>query len=203
MLTLHNISCQREGRLLCQGVGVSVGAGGILAIQGANGIGKTTLLRVMAGIMAPEKGEVLFNGVNIRECLEEYYALLQYVGHEPAIKMYLSVEENLLFWARLRNMEELVPAALHYFSLEAFRHWPCQRLSKGMQRKVALARLMVSHTTLWFLDEPFVHLDEAAKTYLTELMRVRCEQGGIIVLTCHEKLLLDKVCYIELQDFIH
>lgn len=202
MLSIENLSCKRGQKTLFKGVGVTLGAQGILVLKGSNGVGKTTFLKTIAGLLRPAEGNITFSDCDIYENLTGYHGLLHYVGHKNALKPKLTVRQNLTFWAKLRDTAELVPAALSCFELEPYADMQVGKLSAGWQRKVALAKLICCHSTLWIMDEPFSNLDEAAKKRLLEIIEVRANQGGIIVLSSHEEIKLQQAFELNLEEFV-
>lgn len=202
MLTLNNITASRNERSLFKGLSISLIDRSILTIKGENGSGKTSLLSIIAGILQPDDGEILYaNEKVIGENYPEYCDIILYVGHKNAVKPQLSVRENIKFWAELKGVSELVKIALDYFDLNEIADVPCGRLSAGMQRRVALARLLVSKSDIWLLDEPFTNLDESMKYKLASLISARCERGGIAIIASHEDVPITNVIEINLKDF--
>lgn len=184
MLTCENLRCEREEVRIFSGLGICLSQGALLLVRGGNGCGKTSLLKMIAGLLPCAAGEVAWRGEPVcgnAEFLQE----LTYIGHKGGIKPECTVEENLLFWARLRQNEMLIPAALRYFDLEEKRDVPCWQLSAGMQRKVALSRLIVAPTLLWLLDEPTNFLDDDSVTKVRGLIESRIAQEGIVIVATH------------------
>lgn len=187
-LGVQNLACSRNDQLLFSGVSFSVNAGQLLMIEGANGSGKTSLLRTLCGFILPDEGEVLWQGTDIRECMDDYLADLCYVGHNNGVKHGLSCAENLKIAAALAGTRQPLNASavLQPFGLGDHIHTPAQMLSSGQRRRLALARLAISHATVWILDEPFTSLDDKGKRFIGERMQQHLQAGGIIVLTSHE-----------------
>lgn len=201
MLSIENLTCKRGYRILYQKVGVTLGAKGVLVLKGANGCGKTTFLKTVAGLLKPEDGTISFSGFDIYENLSAYQGLIHYVGHKNALKLHQTVVENLTFWARLRDTVELVPAALSCFDLEPYTDIAVGKLSAGWQRRVALAKLICCHSTMWIMDEPFANLDVKGKERLLEIIEVRANQGGIVVLSSHENIAIEQAFELNLEEF--
>lgn len=201
MLSIENLTCARGRKTLFEGVGVTVGAKGVLVLKGANGVGKTTFLKTVAGLLPPAEGSVTFSGYDVFENLSGYQGLLHYIGHKNALKPRRTVKQNLSFWAKLRDTQELVPAALSCFDLEPFADVEVGKLSAGWQRKVALAKLICCHSTIWIMDEPFANLDEASRERLLEVVEVRANQGGIILLSSHDKVPLVQAVELNLEEY--
>lgn len=200
MLSCQNLSIERGGRALFSQLGFTAGAGACIEIRGANGLGKTTLLHALTGLKEVADGQISWHGEPIDDLAEIYKKELWFVGHEHGVKLQLSVYENLAFWAKLSGTMETIESALHFFGLDAVRDIKCSMLSKGWQKRVALARLMVVPKPLWILDEPLNHLDEQAIATLASIIAVRCDQGGIVIMSNHQNPLPFST-KLELEDF--
>jgi heme exporter protein A len=185
MLTLHNICAIRDERTLFKGVGLTLFPGSLLVIRGSNGSGKTTLLRIIAGLLKPEQGEVCWNEVNIHKAYDEYCSIMSYLGHKQAINPLLTVRDNLSFYAGLKDVAELLPAAIAHFGIAPVLDIPAHKLSAGWKQRVALARMAASNAKLWILDEPSTHLDKTAQEQLMYMITSRCHQGGMVVMASH------------------
>ena len=192
MLEASELACVRGERTLFTDVSFSLGKGTLLRVAGANGTGKTSLLRIICGLMLPADGEVRWEGQNIRALREGYWKDLVYVGHSSAIKDDLTALENLEIAAALsgraiRNGGAL--AALEAFGIPQCAHLPARVLSQGQRRRVALARLAASRDTpLWVLDEPFNALDAAAVKLMESLVEEHVARGGTTILTTHQEV---------------
>ncbi len=191
-LEANALECVRGGRTLFQNLSFSLGAGELLEVRGANGSGKTSLLRMLCGLLAPAAGEVLWGGKKIRALKEEYLKELAYLGHANGVKAELSAAENLRIHYGLaegrRPDEERISVALERMGLGASQGLPAKTLSQGQQRRLALARLLVSGRALWILDEPLTALDSAAVQLVQSVVEVHLEAGGLAVLTTHQPL---------------
>ncbi len=193
-LTLSELSCTRGGRQLFTGVTQHVLAGQLLRVRGANGAGKTSLLRMLCGLLQPTQGEVLWCGKPLAGQRARFGHSLVYLGHAAALKDELSPLENLLDACALGGHTPDIPAALAALKgagLRGFERTPARRLSQGQKRRSALARLALSQTApLWILDEPFNALDTAANAWLTGLIEAHLQNAGTVVLTSHQDLAL-------------
>lgn len=185
MFTADNITCARGAAgVLFSGLGFCLEEGALLLLKGANGSGKTSLIKILAGLLTPDAGSVTWQGSPIAGH-HDFRRELMYVGHKSGVKADLTVEENVTFWARLYGTETLIRAALSFYGLTAYADTAAGQLSAGWQRRVALARLIVAPCRLWLLDEPTNFLDEDAVLLTASLIESRVKQGGIVVAASH------------------
>ena len=194
----------RGGRSLFSGLNVDVPGGHVLRVTGANGAGKTSLLRMVCGLLRPERGEVLWRGTRIGTLREDFHRQLVYLGHAAALKDELSPIENLLTSTRLGGEEPSVEQAVAALAAAGLGrldaqghaqghalghglHAPSRNLSQGQRRRVALARLLLAtEAPLWVLDEPFNALDTAAAAWLVQVIATHVRRGGVVLLTSHQ-----------------
>jgi len=189
MLEADNLECVRGERRLFAGLGFQLEAGELLYLQGRNGAGKTSLLRMIIGLLPPEAGEIRWKGKSIRSSGDEFRADLCYLGHLNAIKEELTPLENLLASAHLADealSEDDALDALEQVGLAGREDLACKYLSQGQKRRVALARLVKERRPLWVLDEPFVALDVAAVNWLAGIISTHLQRGGLAVMTTHQ-----------------
>src|SRR5687768_4008136 len=188
MLEAADLRCERGGKILFEHLSFRLGEGELLRVSGANGSGKTSLLRVLCGLLPPSQGRVHWNGEPVASLREEYAKELVYLGHAPAVKGDLTAEENLSIACTLAGVsasKDDLKSALKRFALPG--EVPVRNLSQGQRRRAALARLALSATVpLWLLDEPFAALDAEGIASLTELLSKHAKGGGAIVFTTHQ-----------------
>lgn len=189
-LTAEKLACARGERQLFDGLSFCVRAGQALAVEGANGAGKTSLLRLIAGFLAPAAGRILVKtGDSESDDAEERGRLVGWLGHLDGLKPQMTVKEQLSFYARLYAVGNTdLPAVLAQVGLTRQIEFPCRYLSAGQRRRLALARLLVSRRPLWLLDEPFAALDTAGQMLVAHLMARHCGEGGIIIAATHDPL---------------
>lgn len=190
LLETRALACERDWRVLFDNLDIQLAAGQMLQVGGPNGSGKTSLLRLLCGLMEPSAGEVLLKGRALHKQRDEMAGRLLWIGHASGIKGMLSAEENLAWLCALH--QSVTPAqireALARVGLRGFEDVLCYTLSAGQQRRVALARLYLTPPPLWILDEPFTALDKDGVAQFEEHLAAHCEAGGSVVLTTHHQL---------------
>jgi|CXWL01.1.fsa_nt_gi heme exporter protein A len=184
MLICQNLSCVRGNSIIFEHLGFCLQEGTLLLLKGANGSGKTSLLSILSGLMPADSGDILWDGDSIKDN-NNFKKELMFIGHKSGVKGDATVFENLEFWAKLYDTELLIPAAMSFYNLNRFADVPAAQLSAGWQRRIALARLIVSPCKLWLLDEPTNFLDEDAVILTASLIEARVKQGGIVVVASH------------------
>ena len=191
MLEVRNLACTRGDHQLFDRLSFTLSVGELMQVQGENGSGKTTLLRTLCGFMQPVEGEIRWNGKNVRELDEDYYAEVIYLGHLNAIKDELSALENLHISAGLAGCavsHQQAIAALRRMGLRGRETLPVKVLSQGQRRRVALARLLVSNAKLWILDEPLAALDVGAVSLMQDLIGEHLTSQGMVIFTTHQAM---------------
>jgi heme exporter protein A len=194
-LELSDLGCVRGRRRLFRGLNLALPPGRLLRVTGANGAGKTSLLRMLCGLLAPAQGQVLWQGQPLPRVREEFHRQLIYLGHAAALKDDLSPLENLQVALRLGGGETDETAALRALAdagLRGREHVPVRTLSQGQRRRAALARLPLGQALLWVLDEPFNALDTVANAWLLGLIEAHLQRGGLVVLTSHQPVALSE-----------
>ncbi len=186
-LQVSELSCFRDERLLFSALDFSVNAGQVLLLEGANGSGKTSLLRILCGFREADAGQIYWCGNKISE--SSYFQDMAYVGHADGTKKELTVLENLNFALALGAPGKYsIEQALDKVMLAGFDDNPVHTLSAGQKRRLSLARLLITHNLLWILDEPFTSLDRQGIKLIESLIAAHIEQGGMAVLTSHHDL---------------
>jgi len=183
------LSCERGGRPLFAPQSFTLNAGQAMQIEGDNGSGKTSLLRMVCGLAPTASGEVRWGGQAITEVRHAFSRDLLYLGHSLGLKDELSAVENLRVASVLAGHSvghEQALQALQAQGLDSRSHLPLRVLSQGQKRRVALARLQLSKARLWVLDEPFVALDTLAVLALQQVLRQHLEQDGLLLFTSHQ-----------------
>jgi heme exporter protein A len=191
MLRGIDLACVRGERPLFSGIGLAVDGGGWLHVRGANGVGKTSLLRLLAGLAQPSEGQVRWHGEPIADCAAAYRRELLFLGHQGALKDDLTALENIELAGALDGSPPAradVAAALRRFGMQGRQELPVRFLSAGQKRRVLLARLLTRKARLWVLDEPFAALDAKAVAMLSELIGEHLAEGGMAVVTSHQPI---------------
>ena len=184
----EHLTCIRGDRLVFAGVDFALDPGQALVLRGPNGSGKTSLLRICAGLLPPAEGRLTVDGRAVAEDPEAFAAALHFVGHLDPLKPVLTVAENLRFWMRLRGDGGEVGAALARFGLAGLADLPARYLSAGQRRRANLARLAATPAALWLLDEPTTALDEPSTRALARLMAEHRAGGGMVIAATHFEL---------------
>jgi heme exporter protein A len=181
LLVAEALACERNGRMLFSGLTFSLAAGQCAELRGRNGAGKSSLLRLVAGLVPKASGTLALNGA------EDFTTELHYVAHQDALKAAQSVEETLQFWCAVLGGTSIEPA-LQAFRLHDLKQDPVQWLSAGQRRRLTLARLLLARRPLWLLDEPMTALDQASQATLQHLISDHLGTGGMVLAATHGDL---------------
>lgn len=188
-LKIDRVTCWRGDRRLFHQVSHNLHSGELVQLEGHNGAGKTSLLRILTGLSQPEEGDVCWNGVSIFKKRDIYNQDMLYLGHKPGLKEVLTASENLLFYqSTLASPAKCsIASALEKVGLQGYEQVTVNRLSAGQQRRVALARLYLDNdAVIWLLDEPFTAIDKQGVEQLMMLFEQHCAEGGIVLFTSHQ-----------------
>lgn len=189
-LCVEKLHVWRGDRHVLQGVSAQIEPQQLLHISGPNGTGKTTLLRVVSGLLRPEQGSVTWLGQSIAAIRTDYQAAMAYASHEPALKGDLTALENLRFAVGLKRRiaADELRAALARTGVAGCADLPARVLSAGQRRRVAMARVLAMSATVWLLDEPYTNLDAAGSELISELLQTHVAGGGLALVVAHHEL---------------
>ncbi len=203
-LSIHQLSCERGYRELFTELSFDLLPGEILHIKGENGAGKTSLLRIIAGLALPVSGHVYFDSYDCRKYRSEYNEHIAFMGHKLGIKLELTPIENIDSDCELGKQctQKEIIAVLEQVGLYGFEEMYCNQLSAGQKRRVALAQLLLSQAKLWILDEPFTSLDVVGVDYFLQVIQQHVKTGGMVLLTTHQAISLEHcvIKYLELPS---
>ncbi len=200
LLQTRDLSCMRNDRLLFEQLEISLDAGQMLVVEGPNGCGKTSLLRILTGLRMADGGQVLWRGEPIDRLAGDYFEQVNYVGHHDGVKHELSCLENLrLARAMGAPSDNDLDDVLEQVNLYAYGETDVGSLSAGQKRRLALARLLATEATLWILDEPFTSLDKASMAMFASVFEHHLQQQGMIVMTSHHDISLPRQALQRLQ----
>ena len=205
MLEVSNLTAIRDERVLFENLQFEIKPGELVQIEGRNGTGKTTLLRIVAGLGDREEGLIKWKGEEVEKSRDVFHQDLLFLGHQTGVKRELTALENLRFYQSIQNnrsSDEEIFIALAQVGLAGREDVPVAQLSAGQQRRVALARLWLSKQILWILDEPLTAIDKQGVKVLESLFASHADNGGIVVLTTHQDMFADspKLRKIKLGD---
>ncbi len=191
MLEAINLTCVRGTRRLFQNLSFTVSAGELIELRGANGSGKTSLLRILCGLAAPAAGDILWEGENIRSLGEEYHRSVAYLGHQNGVKDELSAIENLRISSAVAGDTLNLSQAreiLARVGLTQQENLPARALSAGQRRRLGMTRLLTTDAGLWILDEVLTSLDDAAISLSREFITEHLQRGGMAIVATHQDL---------------
>ena len=191
-LSASALTLIRGERCLFTDLSFALLSGQLLLLVGANGSGKTSLLRALAGMLELESGEVFWSDKSIRNDRQAYFQSLVWMAHRVGFKADLTLVENLKYEASLRPVADTdFSAVLERLEIDRLKKLPMRSLSAGQQRRVALARLLLSAAPLWLMDEPFTNLDTDGRELVTEIVTEHLQGGGLCVMATHQEVVVD------------
>ncbi len=208
MLEVKGLSCLRNEQAIFSKLNFSAVSGTVLQICAGNGVGKTSLLKIIAGLISPSSGQVLWQKTDIRNNYPEFCSELSFVSHQHNLHPLLTAAQNLQLLCNLNSTQLIsktqILEALEFMCVGHKANIQCAEISAGQAQRVSLARLYISTARLWLLDEPFTNLDEQAKEILLQLCARQLLAGGIIIVATHHEFLLNNVAQqvLFLEDYV-
>jgi heme exporter protein A len=189
LFEIKSLACRRGQKLIFRDIGFSLRAGDLLLLTGTNGSGKSSLLRVLAGLLTPVKGEMLWQGMSVAKDPETHRERIHYIGHLDTLKLELTIAQMLGYWGALRGEKTSnVAACLEKLGLGLSTNTPVKYLSAGQKRRLTLTRLIMDEAPLWLLDEPTTALDTQGQEILFGLIEAHRKKGGIVILATHQHI---------------
>lgn len=201
MLTLENISFEKNYKTIFKNLSFSLSISSALIVTGKNGCGKSSLLKIIAGIYEINQGKILWGNENIKNFRDDFNGDLQYLGHKNFLKPELTIFENLKFYSQLNGTELTLNSALEFFDLAEKRHQFVKNLSAGVQQRVMLAKLLACPATIWLLDEPSSNLDKEWRKKLYDLIKNRIRDKGLVIMATHDEEFFDLGPKLYLEDY--
>lgn len=198
MLTFNNLTFAINEKVFFHKLNITLLPSAIIYLQGENGCGKSSLLRMLAAVQQPTSGNIFYKNSLINELKKPYCT---YIGHNLGLKPQLTVFENLKFWAGIYDSLETLQAAVHFFNLYDILEQKCYTLSAGNLKKVALARLIACQSNLWLLDEVEANLDPENKSMLQNLIISKANNNGIVIITSHSDISIKTAQILHLKDY--
>ena len=189
LLQINNLACIRDDRVLFEHLNLSLAGGQMLLVEGRNGCGKTSLLRILTGLKLADEGDILWQGKTIEQHAADYYEQVNYVGHHDGVKRELTCLENLRLVQAMGKPSGIeLDDALDKVNLYRYGDTLMGSLSAGQKRRLALSRLIVTEAKLWIMDEPFTSLDKNSMAMFEAMFEQHLQQQGIIVMTSHHDI---------------
>jgi len=204
MLLVNNLSFNRGQKEIFKNLSISLPPKKIIHLKGQNGIGKTTLIKILVSILLPTTGDIYWNGKNIKKNLNEFFCNLTYIMDIQTSRNELTVKENVQFWIKLfsSNLQsKQLERVFDLLSLDKYKNTQVNFLSKGEIRKLELFRLIIEQKKLWILDEPYIGLDEPTNELINETFRSHINSNGMIFFSSHHCPELQNMETINLENY--
>ena len=204
MLLANNLSFKRNGRFLFQKLDISVSPGKTIQIRGRNGIGKTTLIKILSNIILPTNGEIYWDGKNIKNNEKKYFSNLTLIMDNNTSKNDMTVLENIIFWKKLFSSKikyEEINILLEVLNIEKYKDTLVNKLSYGEKRKLEISRLVIEKKKLWIFDEPYLGLDKDTINIFDETLSNHTKNKGMIIFSSHFNLEMRGVELLDLEDY--
>lgn len=201
-LLVKNLTCLRNDKLLFRGINFTLNAGEILHIHGQNGVGKSSLLRILCGLLQSAEGEIFWQGQLVNLDPIQFKSNMGYLGHKLGLKERLTVAENIKLFVNAKNSDErdrIIDDVLTHMGVRQIKNNLCDMLSAGQKQRVALARLLAKKCKLWLLDEPFNSIDVGGIEILENVIREHIQEGGMVVLTSHQPVEIKEISIQKLH----
>ena len=204
MLLANNLSFQRNNKEIFKNLNISLTPKKIIHLRGRNGIGKTTLIKILTNMLLPSSGEIYWNGKNIKKNLNEFFNNLTYIMDTQTSKIEMTVMENIIFWKKLFSSPiELneIDAIINFLLLKNYKNTKVNYLSTGEIKKLELCRLIIEQKKLWILDEPYVGLDQLMIDSVNATFENHIANGGMIIFSSHSNPALKNMETIQLENY--
>ena len=204
MLLANNLSFHRNDKIIFNELDISVSPKKIIHLRGRNGIGKTTLIKILVNMLLPSTGEIYWNGKNIKKNLSEFFSNLTYIMDTQTSKNEMTVIENIKFWKKLFSSSiesKEIDAIINLLLLKDCKNTKVNYLSTGEIKKLELCRLVIEQKKLWILDEPYVGLDELTINLINETFKNHIANGGMIIFSSHSNTELQNMETIQLENY--
>ena len=204
MLLANNLSFQRNNKEIFKELNISLSPKKIIHLQGRNGIGKTTLIKILVNMLLPSTGEIYWNGKNIKKNLNEFFSNLTYIMDTQTSKNEMTVNENIRYWKKLYSSpieSKQIDEIINLLLLKDYKNTKVNYLSAGEIKKLELCRLIIERKKLWILDEPYAGLDKFMIDLINETFKNHIANGGMIVFSSHNSLELQNMETIQLENY--
>jgi heme exporter protein A len=201
MLSCKELTLKNNYNVVFRKLSFTALPGSLIVVNGGNGSGKTCLFKMILGLIPESGGKITWNDIDIKEDINMFRQNISFISAQNAIKDEMTVYDNLKFWVDWRGEKELLTSAIRYFRLDDLLDMQVSGLSSGQKRRVELAKLLIAPTNLWLLDEPDTNLDNKTRNRLIHLIKVRVNEGGVVIMATHNNNDLGFGNFIRMEDF--